>query len=157
VLITGGSRGIGAAIARAFAAKGCHVIIHYMQSHDAAAATAKQCADLGANVMTVTADLRSREQINMMKAKLEKLDLLPDVLVNNAGIAHYGMLADVSEAEWDEVMNINLKGMFLVTQAFMDRMVSRRFGRIINVSSIWGLTGASCEVLYSTAKGGMNA
>src|SRR5690606_38730252 len=83
--------------------------------------------------------------------------LLPDVLVNNAGIAHYGMLADVSEAEWDEVMNINLKGMFLVTQAFMDRMVSRRFGRIINVSSIWGLTGASCEVLYSTAKGGMNA
>ncbi len=83
--------------------------------------------------------------------------MLPDILVNNAGIAHYGMLIDVTEEEWDDVMNVNLKGVFLMTQAFMPEMVRQRYGRIINVSSIWGLTGASCEVLYSTAKGGLNA
>jgi 3-oxoacyl-[acyl-carrier protein] reductase len=157
VLVTGGSRGIGAAIARTFAARGLNVVIHYMQSHEAAAETAKECAKLGGHVYTIAADLRSREQIQMMKERLESIDLMPDILVNNAGIAHYGMLADVTEDVWDDVMDVNLKGMFLVTQTFMGRMVSQRYGRIINVSSIWGLTGASCEVLYSTAKGGMNA
>jgi 3-oxoacyl-[acyl-carrier protein] reductase len=92
-----------------------------------------------------------------MKEELFVLGLVPDVLVNNAGIAHYGMLADVSEEEWDDVIDTNLKGMFLVTQAFMEPMVRRKFGRIINVSSIWGSTGAACEVVYSAAKGGVNA
>jgi len=157
VLVTGGSRGIGAAVAKTFAAHGHQVVIHYMQSHEAAAETARECAKLGGQVFTIAADLRSREQIQMMKDRLESMHLMPDILVNNAGVAHYGMLADVTEEVWDDVMDVNLKGMFLVTQAFMGRMVSQRFGRIINVSSIWGLTGASCEVLYSTAKGGMNA
>jgi 3-oxoacyl-[acyl-carrier protein] reductase len=67
------------------------------------------------------------------------------------------MLADVTEEEWDQVMNINLRGMFLCTQLFMSHMVNQKYGRIINVSSIWGISGASCEVLYSTAKGGVNA
>jgi len=128
-----------------------------MQSHEAAAETASECAKLGGRVYTIAADLRSREQIQLMKERLESENLMPDILVNNAGVAHYGMLADVTEEIWDDVMDVNLKGMFLVTQAFMGRMVSQRFGRIINVSSVWGLTGASCEVLYSTAKGGMNA
>jgi len=156
-LVTGGSRGIGAAVARTFAAHGLNVVIHYMQSHEAAAETASECAKLGGRVYTIAADLRSREQIQLMKERLESENLMPDILVNNAGVAHYGMLADVTEEIWDDVMDVNLKGMFLVTQAFMGRMVSQRFGRIINVSSVWGLTGASCEVLYSTAKGGMNA
>lgn len=133
------------------------MIIHYAQSHDAAKMIAEECRQLGANVWTYAADLRSRRQIYEMKEYLEKLGLSPSILINNAGIAHYGMLADVTEEEWDDVMNVNLKGVFLVTQAFMASMVSRRYGRIINVSSIWGLTGASCEVVYSTAKGGLNA
>jgi 3-oxoacyl-[acyl-carrier protein] reductase len=144
-------------VARTFAAHGLNVVIHYMQSHEAAAETASECAKLGGRVYTIAADLRSREQIQLMKERLESENLMPDILVNNAGVAHYGMLADVTEEIWDDVMDVNLKGMFLVTQAFMGRMVSQRFGRIINVSSVWGLTGASCEVLYSTAKGGMNA
>jgi 3-oxoacyl-[acyl-carrier protein] reductase len=77
--------------------------------------------------------------------------------VNNAGISHYGMLSDVSEDVWDEVMSVNLKGTFLCTQTFMEAMISQKYGRIINVSSIWGISGASCEVVYSTAKGGINA
>ena len=83
--------------------------------------------------------------------------MIPDIIVNNAGISHYGLLSDVSEDDWDLVMNTNLKGMFLCTQAFLPHMISQKYGRIVNVSSVWGITGASCEVLYSTAKGGMNA
>ncbi|MEK8130164.1 3-oxoacyl-ACP reductase FabG [Paenibacillus filicis] len=157
VLVTGASRGIGAAIARRFASVGMNVIIHYLQSHEGANETARECMRYGARVLTVTADLRSREQILRLKEKLEQHGLVPDILVNNAGISHYGMLADVSEEEWDDMMGINLKGMFLMTREFMPAMVAQKFGRIINVSSIWGISGASCEVAYSTAKGGMNA
>ncbi|SDC88351.1 3-oxoacyl-[acyl-carrier protein] reductase [Paenibacillus sp. UNCCL117] len=157
VLVTGASRGIGAAIARRFASARMNVIIHYLHSHEAANETARQCMHHGARVLTVTADLRSQEQIARMKEKLQQHGLVPDILVNNAGISHYGMLADITEEEWDQVMNVNLKGMFLMTRQFMPEMVAQKFGRIINVSSIWGMSGASCEVAYSTAKGGMNA
>ncbi|MUT66418.1 3-oxoacyl-ACP reductase FabG [Paenibacillus sp. NEAU-GSW1] len=157
VLVTGGSRGIGAAIAQRFAAEGANIIIHYLESHEAANETARKCMALGANVMTINADLRSKEQLIRMKEKLESLHLMPDILVNNGGISHYGMLIDVTEQEWDDVMSVNLKGMFLCSQIFMPHMIANRFGRIINVSSVWGMAGASCEVLYSTTKGGMNA
>lgn len=157
VLVTGGSRGIGAAIAERFATVGMKVAIHYLEAHEAANETARRCLRHGAEVLTATADLRSKDQILKMREKLEKHGMLPDILVNNAGIAHYGMLTDVSEDEWDQVMNVNLKGMFLTTQQFMPHMVSQKYGRIINVSSVWGIAGASCEVVYSTAKGGMNA
>lgn len=157
VLITGGSRGIGAAIAQRFAAEGVNIVINYLESHEAANETARKCMRLGANVMTISADLRSKDQLVRMREKLEAHDMLPDILVNNGGISHYGMLMDVSEQEWDDVMSVNLKGMFLCSQLFMPHMISNQFGRIINVSSIWGMSGASCEVLYSTTKGGMNA
>ncbi|MFD1952931.1 elongation factor P 5-aminopentanone reductase [Paenibacillus thailandensis] len=156
-LITGGSRGIGAAIAKRFAAEGMNVVIHYLHSHEAANETARACLASGANVLTISADIRSREQLVRMRDKLEEKGMLPDILVNNAGIAAYGMLADVDESEWDDVMAVNLKGMFLCTQLFMPAMIRRGYGRIINVSSVWGTAGASCEVLYSTTKGGMNA
>ena len=158
VLITGGSRGIGAAIARRFAAEGLNVVIHYLNSHEQANETARECISLGGNrVMTVSADVRQRDSLLRMKEKLEAAGMMPDILVNNAGIAHYGMLADLTEQEWDEVSGVNLKGLFLCTQLFMGPMVSSRWGRIINVSSVWGISGASCEVLYSATKGGVNA
>ncbi|REE94485.1 3-oxoacyl-[acyl-carrier protein] reductase [Paenibacillus taihuensis] len=158
VLVTGGSRGIGAAIARRFASENMNVVIHYNQAHEAANETARNCMRLGAaNVLTVNADIRSREQLIRMREKLDQRGMMPDIVVNNAGIAHYSMLADVTDEAWDEVMDVNLKGMFLCTQLFMPGMITQRFGRIINVSSIWGMSGASCEVLYSTSKGGMNA
>lgn len=157
VLITGASRGIGAAIAERFASVGMNVVIHYLHSHESANEVARKCMSYGSKVLTVTADLRSKEQITRMREKLEHHGFMPDILVNNAGIAHYGLLSDVSEEEWDDVMAVNLKGMFLCTQTFMQRMISQKYGRIINVSSIWGLSGASCEVVYSTTKGGLNA
>ncbi|MCD1257753.1 3-oxoacyl-ACP reductase FabG [Paenibacillus athensensis] len=157
VLITGASRGIGAAIAERFASVGMNVVIHYRQSHEAANQVARACMRHGAKVLTISADIRSREQIVRMKEKLEQRGMVPDIVVNNAGIAHYGLLADVTETEWDQVMAVNLKGSFLCTQVFMEEMVRQKYGRIINVSSIWGISGASCEVIYSTAKGGINA
>ncbi|GAB2722405.1 elongation factor P 5-aminopentanone reductase [Paenibacillus thermoaerophilus] len=157
VLVTGASRGIGAAIAERFARHGFKVAIHYRESHEAANAVARRCMEYGSQVMTVAADLRSREQIERMAAKLEQRGFRPDILVNNAGVAHFGLLSDVTEEEWDDLMAVNLKGMFLCCRTFMPAMISNRFGRIINVSSVWGLSGASCEVLYSTAKGGVNA
>lgn len=157
VLITGASRGIGAAVAERFASVGMHVVIHYLHAHEAANEVARACLAYGVKVLTVTADLRSKEQLLRMKEKMEQHGLVPDILVNNAGISHTGMLSDVTEDEWDQVMDINLKGMFLCTQLFMSHMIRQKYGRIINVSSIWGISGASCEVVYSTAKGGVNA
>lgn len=157
VLITGASRGIGASIAERFAMEGLNVIIHYGNSHEKANEAARRCMAYGAKVLTISADLRSKEEIIRMKEKLELHGLYPDILVNNAGIATYGMLEDLTEEQWDDMMNVNLKGVFLCTQAFMPHMVRMRFGRIINVSSIWGMSGASCEVAYSAAKGGVNA
>lgn len=158
VLVTGASRGIGSAIAERFASVGMNIVIHYLQSHEAANEVARRCMRAGAsNVLTVTADLRSKEQLLRMQEKMEKHGLYPDIVVNNAGIAHYGLLSDVTEEEWDDMMSVNLKGMFLCTQQFMSHMIAQKYGRIINVSSVWGISGASCEVVYSTAKGGMNA
>ncbi len=157
VLITGGSRGIGAAIARRFASEGVNIVIHYLHSHEAANETARECMAHGVQVLTISADLRSKDQLERMKEKMEQHQMLPDIVVNNGGIAHYGLLTDATEQEWDDVMAVNLKGMFLITQMFIPYMLSQKNGRIINVSSIWGISGASCEVLYSTAKGGMNA
>ncbi|MEF3304897.1 elongation factor P 5-aminopentanone reductase [Paenibacillus sp. GYB003] len=157
VLVTGASRGIGAAIAARFASAGMKVVIHYLNSHESANETARTCLNLGAKVLTVTADVTNRDHLLRMKEKMEKHGMVPDILVNNAGIAHYGLLQDVSEDDWERVMNVNLKGMFLCTQLFMEPMIRQKYGRIINVSSVWGLSGASCEVVYSTAKGGVNA
>lgn len=157
VLVTGGDRGIGAAIAERFASVGMNVVIHYMQSHEAANDTARRCMKTGAKVLTATADLRSKEQILRLQEKLDHHEMTPDIIVNNAGVSHYGMLSDVSEELWEDVMNINLKGSFLISQQFMKPMIRQKYGRIINVSSIWGISGSSCEVLYSTTKGGINA
>jgi 3-oxoacyl-[acyl-carrier protein] reductase len=157
VLITGASRGIGAAIAERFASVGMNVIIHYLNSHEAANEVARSCMKHGSKVLTVTADLRSKEDILKMKEKLEQREMIPDIIVNNAGISHYGLLSEVTEEIWDQVMAINLKGAFLCTQVFMPHMIQNKYGRVINVSSIWGISGASCEVVYSTAKGGLNA
>ncbi|CAM3442869.1 MULTISPECIES: elongation factor P 5-aminopentanone reductase [Saccharibacillus] len=158
VLVTGASGGIGSAIAERFAADGCRVALHYSSSAEAVRAAADRCASLGAaEVLTARADVRSRAEVLRMRDELKSAGFVPDVLVNNAGVSHYGMLCDVTDEEWDRVMEVNLKGTFLCSQAFMEEMVSRKYGRIINISSVWGLAGASCEVVYSAAKGGINA
>lgn len=156
-LVTGGSRGIGAAVAERLAGEGMNIVIHYHTAKEAAEAAARACVRRGAEALTVAADLRRTEDIERLKQSLDDAGWSPDILVNNAGIPHYGLFTDVTERDWDDVVGVNLKGLFRLTQLLVPAMISRRFGRIINISSVWGITGASCEVLYSMTKGGVNA
>src|SRR5690606_5374613 len=109
------------------------------------------------NVITISADLASKEALCRMKEKLDALQLYPNIIINNGGISHYSMFMDVTEQDWDHVMNINMKSVYLMTQLFMPAMLKEKYGRIINISSVWGTTGAACEVLYSASKGALNA
>jgi 3-oxoacyl-[acyl-carrier protein] reductase len=157
VLITGASGGIGAAIARRFAEQQANIVLHYHQSHDEILTIEQECLNLGSKTVVISADFHKTIELHHLKEKLDSLHIFPDILINNAGVSHYGMISEVTEEAWDYVMNVNLKATFFCTQLFIPYMITQKFGKIINISSIWGLTGASCEVLYSTSKGGLHA
>ena len=152
VLITGASRGIGAATAVAFAEKGYRVAINYFNSQGRAEALADALKKNGADVMTVKADVSDKEQVARMTDAIFSCFGGVDVLVNNAGIARQKLFSDISEDEWDRMFEINVKGVFLCTKAVLPYMVHQKAGKIINISSVWGLTGASCETHYSASK-----
>lgn len=156
-LVTGASRGIGAAIALRLAQDGCEVAIHYARSEAAAREVAAACSRLGVRALTVAADLTSAQEVERMRRELERREFLPDILVNNAGVASYGLVADLEESDWDCVASLNLKSVYLCSRAFMPHMMWQRSGRIVNVSSVWGIVGAAGEAAYSAAKGGLNA
>jgi 3-oxoacyl-[acyl-carrier protein] reductase len=151
-LITGGSGGIGSGICRLFAANGYNVIINYNKSGEKALSLA---AELGANALVVRADVGNRHEVNAMVAEARKRFGGVDTLINNAGTALIKLFTDVTEAEWEAMLNVHLTGMFNVTQAVLPDMINRKRGKIINISSIWGVSGASCEVAYSAVKAGM--
>ncbi len=148
VLITGGSRGIGAAAVRAFAARGDRVTFLYEKHHAAAQAVA---AETGATA--ICADVADEAAVRAAFAGLEELD----VLINNAGICHYGLLSQTPQAVWDRIFAVNVRGAYLCTNAAMPLFLKRHRGSIINVSSMWGQVGASCEAAYSASKGAILA
>lgn len=156
-LITGASGGIGSAVAELLASRGFNVAIHYFRSEQAAREVERNCRRYGVRVETVCADLRRSDEVARMKEQLACAGFRPDVLVNNAGAAYFGLLRDMDESSWDDVIDANLKSVFLCTKAFLDGMLANKYGRIINISSVWGICGASCEAAYSAAKGGVNA
>ncbi len=146
VLITGASRGIGAAAARAFAENGDRVIINYNKSQEAAI---KLAEEIGGTA--IKADISKAEEVRTMFAKVGRVD----VLVNNAGVAGFSMFDALSDEEWNRIIDTNLSGVFYCTREVLPQMISRKSGAIINVSSIWGITGSACEVAYSAAKAGV--
>ena len=150
VLITGGSRGIGAATARAFAAEGYRVAISYLHSREKAEALA---AEIGG--IALQADVGNEAEVRkMVDSVLENFCQL-DILVCNAGVAWQGLLTDMSLAQWRDLMATDLDGVFLCCKAVLPHFVHRKAGKIITVSSMWGQVGASCEVAYSAAKAGV--
>ena len=151
-LITGGSRGIGAACVRLFAERGYAVVFVYRQRKDAADALVEELLGRGLDVSCVRCDVSDVRQVKASVAELLRLHHHIDVLVNNAGVARMGLLTDLSEADWHTVFDTNIGGVFHVTQAVLPGMISRQSGSIVNLSSMWGETGASCEVAYSAAK-----
>lgn len=147
VIITGASRGIGAEIARAFAKNGDRVFIIYEKSREAAK---KLASDLGG--YSFCCDVSKKEQVEAVREEIKRLGFSIDIIINNAGVSQIKMFSDITEDDWDRVMDVNMKGAFLVTQSFLPDLISKKKGNIINISSIWGETGASCEVHYSASK-----
>ena len=145
-MITGASRGIGAETARYFAKNGDNVIINYNKSEEQAK---KLEAEI--NGVAVKADVSNPDEV---KALFEKAGRV-DVLINNAGISGFYMLDAMSDQEWNKIISANLNSAFYCSRAVLPQMISRKSGVIINISSMWGLTGAACEVAYSAAKAGL--
>ena len=146
VLITGASRGIGAACARLFAKSGYDVIINYNNSKEEALRLARE---IGAE--TIRADVSSSAQVDdLFKAAGEV-----NILVNNAGISGFYMLDAMSDDEWNKMIGVNLNGVFYCTRAVLPQMLRRKSGAIVNVSSMWGICGSSCEAAYSASKAGV--
>jgi 3-oxoacyl-[acyl-carrier protein] reductase len=151
-LITGASRGIGKSIAQTFAKEGYLVVLHYHTNKSATVKTAEELRSKGYEASTVQADISVRHQVeDMVSGILSRFGHI-DVLVNNAGVSASQLFTDITEAQWRHMMGVNLDGVFYCCQCVLPGMISRKQGSIINISSIWGLTGASCEVHYSAAK-----
>ena len=153
VLVTGSSRGIGAGIARRFAREGHRVAIHYRAEETQARALYDELASAGYSVMLVSGDIAREDEAKQIVSRVRERFGLLDVLVNNAGIAlPTQLITDTTLAAWNRVMETNVTGMFLVTNAVLPEMVSQKHGAIVNISSMWGVTGGSCEVAYSSSK-----
>ena len=148
VLITGGSRGIGAAAVRVFARAGYEVSFIYEKSAEAAAALA---AETGARA--IRCDAADTEAVAAAVASIPPVD----VLVNNAGISHVGLISQISPEEWDRLFAVNVKSIYNTVRAVLPAMLQRQAGAVVNVSSMWGQAGASCEAAYSATKGAVIA
>ena len=154
-LVTGGSRGIGAGIAVALAGAGADIAVNYREQRTAAQTVCKESSSLGRNAIAVQADV-SREQENTgMVSDVETSLGSNDILVNNAAIAQPRAFEEITETEWDQILGVNLKSVFLVTQAVIAGMRTRKWGRIINLSSVAAQTGGAVGAHYAASKAGI--
>jgi 3-oxoacyl-[acyl-carrier protein] reductase len=154
-LVTGASRGIGAAAALALAKAGAHVAINYRARHDAAEKVCSEIRSLGRRAVAVQADVSQSAAVRQMLSTVESQLGPVGILVNNAGIARPQKIEDVTETDWDELINVNLKSTFLVTQAVLPKMRSAHWGRIINMSSVAAQVGGVVGPHYAASKAGM--
>ena len=152
ILITGASRGIGKEIARRLAQDGNAVIVNYNKSEE----QAQKLQQENPNIEIYKADVSQREEVHkMIENILNKYGKI-DVLVNNAGISESKVFTDVTDEDWNKIINTNLYSAFCVTQEVLPNMIHNKKGCIINISSVWGIVGASCETIYSIAKAGVD-
>ncbi len=157
VLVTGASRGIGRAIALAFAERGYHIYLNCRKSATEIESVASEIRSLpGASCDVYVGDVGDSAFVKEMFARIEQTSGALDVLVNNAGIAHIGLLSDMSDAEWNRIVQTNLSSVFYCCRSAVPGMVSKKAGKIVNISSMWGTSGASCEVAYSATKSGVH-
>ena len=154
-IVTGASRGIGAAISLAFAREGADVLINYVSRDKEAQETRAAIEGLGRTALLFKGDVSDSSQVkamvNMALAKWGRID----ILVNNAGITHVATPFETTEEDWDRVLRVNLKSAFLCSKAVLDAMVKQGGGRIINISSVVGISGGIAGLTYATSKAGM--
>lgn len=156
IVITGGARGIGLAITESLAQNGNHLFVTYNQSQKEAQELKKRLDGKNCTITIAKTNIANMEEINQLVDFIEKTFSHIDVLINNAGIDQFKLLTDITEEDWNNIINTNLKGPVFLTKKIAQNMIRNKSGCIINISSIWGLTGASCEVLYSISKAGLD-
>lgn len=156
IVVTGSSRGIGVAIVKLLANEGYHVILNYNQSKEAAENVKQELKQQGKEIDIFKADVSKREEVKgLIQFVIEKYKKI-DVLINNAGIAQEKLFTQITDNDWNTMIQTNLNSVFYCTQEAVPYMIANQEGTIINISSIWGVTGGSCEVHYSVAKAGID-
>ncbi len=153
IIVTGGSKGIGAAIVEMLAKQGEKILFTYNKSEDNAKAIQNK---FPANVEAYKVDISDIEEARKMAEYAIKKFGKIDVLINDAGVSQFKMFTDITSNDWDGMINTNLKAPVFITQEIAKNMIHYKDGSIINISSVWGITGASCEVLYSISKSGLD-
>ena len=158
VLITGASRGIGKAICYRFAKEGCSLIINCSKSSDALMQLKEELIEnYHIPVLASVGNIGDYSYVERLFSEIQTTFGGVDIVVNNAGIAHIGLLTDMTPDEWHRVMDVNLSSAFYTSKLSIPYMLSKQQGKIINISSVWGNVGSSCEVAYSASKGGLNS
>ncbi len=157
VLITGGTKGIGKAIAQEFLQSGYEVILNYCHDEEAALTTQAEFNNQGYCPVLMRADVSDEGQVKEMFKEIFRIYGKIDVLINNAGISKIRVIQETSLYDFNQIFDVNVKGVFLCSKEVVDSMICAGGGTIINISSIWGEVGASCEVAYSASKGAVIA
>lgn len=157
VIITGASRGIGKETAKAFAKKGFNLILTCHKNKEFLNSVAEDCRALGVSCELFTGDVGDHDFCRAVYNFIEENGIRVKYLVNNAGISYVGLLQDMSIDDWNRVVNTNLTSVFSMSSGIIPHFLKNGEGKIINISSVWGNTGASCEVAYSATKGGINS
>lgn len=152
VWITGSSRGIGAAMARKFAANGDVVIISYCHSEKDALLLQEEIRKQGGQAYVVKVDVSNHEEVSRAFCTIERMAGSVDVLIHNAGISQQKMFQDLTDEDWRQMMGVHLDGAFYTIREVLPSMISQKYGQILLISSMWGVSGGSCEVHYSAAK-----
>ena len=154
-LVTGASRGIGRAVAAVLAREGWAVCVNYLERRDAAESLVRELRAQGRAAMAFQADIADRESADAcVRAASEELGPV-ELLVNNAGISRQGLFQDLDDAAWDRLLAVNLTGPRNAVLAVLPHMLSEKRGCVVNISSMWGLRGASCEAAYAATKAGV--
>lgn len=155
-IITGASRGIGREIAKALAKQNIKIIANYCNSRNRAEELQEELKKENIEIDIIKADVSKRDECKkLVKFAIEKYGKI-DILINNAGIAEYKLFTDETDEDWNRVINTNLYSAFAMCQEVIPNMIQNKKGCIINISSVWGIVGASLEVLYSVSKAGMD-